>query len=95
MDQLIICIDYDGTFTAIPELLTQFIISAKEAGHRVICATMRYEHESESKEVMESIGKLCEIIFTSRQAKLPFLLELGIVPNIWIEDSPIWLFNNA
>ncbi len=93
MKQLIICVDYDGTFNAIPELLTDFIVAAKKSGHRVICATMRYEHEG--KEVLESIGKLCEVIFTSRKAKLSFLKEQGIEPDIWIDDNPAWLLMDA
>lgn len=93
MNKLIICIDYDGTFSAIPELLTDLIVGAKKAGHRVICATMRYEYEG--KEVLESIGKLCEVIFTSRKAKLAFLKELGIEPNIWIDDLPMFLFRDG
>ncbi len=92
MEPLTICVDYDGTFTAVPELLTQFIIAAKKDGHRVICATMRYPFEG--KELTESIGKLCEVIYTSRQAKLPFLKELGIEPNIWLDNEPHFLFQN-
>ena len=93
MSQFIICIDYDGTFSAIPELLTDFIVAAKKSGLRVICATMRYEYEG--KEVLESIGKLCEVIFTSRRAKLAYLKEQGIEPDIWIEDMPAFLFKNG
>lgn len=84
------CIDYDGTFTAAPELFTSFIAAAKSAGYRVICATMRYEQEGE--EVLESIGKLCEVIFTSRRAKAAFLKDMGIEPSIWIDDRPEFLF---
>ncbi len=93
MKQLIICVDYDGTFNAIPELLTDFIVAAKKSEIRVICATMRYEHEG--KEVLESIGKLCEVIFTSRKAKLPYLKEQGIEPDIWIDDLPMFLFRDG
>ena len=93
MNKLIICVDYDGTFNTIPKLLTNFILAAKKSGHRVICATMRYEHEG--KEVLESIGKLCEVIFTGRKAKLPYLKEQGIEPNIWIDDLPAFLFRDG
>lgn len=90
---MIICIDYDNTFTAIPELLTSFITAAQKAGHRVICATLRYEEETEP--VMNSIGKLCEVFYTSRQPKIQFLKALGIEPDIWIDDDPIHLFMPA
>ncbi|KKN17047.1 hypothetical protein LCGC14_0969960, partial [marine sediment metagenome] len=45
--------------------------------------------------VLESIGKLCEVIFTSRKAKLPYLKEQGIEPDIWIDDLPMFLFRDG
>ena len=93
MRKLTICIDYDGTFTAAPELIGDFIIAAKKLGHRVICVTMRYENEG--KEVLESIGTLCKVIFTNRTAKISFLKEMGIVPDIWMDDQPEFLFRNG
>ena len=92
MKKLIICIDYDDTFSAIPELLTDFIIAAKKKGHRIIGATMRYEHEGIPKE----FRKLCDqIFFTKRKAKLPFLMAQKIFPDIWIDDKPMWILNDA
>ena len=88
-----ICIDYDKTFTAEPNLFTALIKMAQELGHEVICCTMR--HESEAMEMPETIGKLCNIYFTSRKAKAPFLKELGITPAIWIDDTPGWIFTDA
>jgi len=91
--QLIICIDYDGTFTEIPDLLTQLITSAQEAGHRVICATLRYK--SEGAEVTNAIGRLCEVIFTGRKAKGSYLSKMGIVPDIWIDNEPFWIYKDS
>ncbi len=88
-----ICVDYDGTFSIIPGLLTSFIISAKKAGHHVICATMQYKDEGD--EVEKTIGKLCEIFYTGRQAKLSYLQELNIVPDIWIDDQPQFILMDA
>ena len=93
-EQVTIAIDYDGTFTKIPRLLTQFIKSAQESGHRVICVTLR--HESEGDEIRRStLGRMCRIIFTNRRAKEPVLKELGITPDIWIDDQPFWIYKDA
>lgn len=94
MKRLLICIDYDGTFTVIPKLLTEFIKSAKREGHLVICATMRYRSEG----IDPALHELCgddNVIFTGRKAKLPFLKEMDIIPDIWIDDNPLWLFKDG
>ena len=89
-----ICIDYDGTYTYFPDLLNCIIDKSKQLGYKVICATMRYPHEEDPglKSLRE---KDVEIIFTSREAKLICLSRLGINPDLWVEDRPIWLFENS
>ena len=92
---MLVCLDYDGTYTQDPALWDQFITSAKASGHRVICATMRYE-DTEGAEVKKSLSHLVEnIYFTDRLAKVAWLKERGIKPDVWIDDSPFWLLNNA
>ncbi len=77
---MLIALDYDGTYTTDPILFDAFIRQAKASGHEIICVTMRYPEEE--------IHMLCEIIYTSRQAKLPFMGGLGRMPDIWIDDNP-------
>jgi len=85
---MIICIDYDGTYTADPKLWDKFLIQARANGHGLICATMR--HKSEGEEVEKYLSDKCDqIIYTSRVAKLKFLAELHIKPDIWIDDNPV------
>jgi len=94
--QIIICIDYDGTFTKIPDLLTEFIKSAKKTGHVVICATMRHDNEEEAPAVRAAMDHLVDdIIFTGRQAKEKFLMDQNIHVDIWIDDQPFWIYRDA
>jgi hypothetical protein len=94
--KLLIVIDYDFTFTADPELWTEFVLSAQKKGHEVMCVTLRsHKIESEYEEVVNSIGKFCNIIFTSRNAKKKYLMDRGIYPNIWIDDEPEHIFKSA
>ena len=86
-----IVVDWDGTFTLLPELLLNFMEAAKEKGHEVIICTMRYESE---KAEMANVEHLYEIYFTGRKAKKPFLDKLDIVPDIWIDDNPQWIVSN-
>ena len=80
---MLIALDYDGTYTADPELWDWFIDRARQRGHEIKIATMRYPHES-----IPDIG--CEIVYTSRKAKF------GCIPaDIWIDDMPHFLFNGG
>ncbi len=93
---MLIALDYDGTYTADPELWDQFISNARMRGHEVYCVTMRYE-DTESKEVTISLeGKVNRIIYTDRKAKkAAFRMKCGYNPDIWIDDNPDWLYEDA
>jgi len=92
---MLICIDFDGTYTADPELWDLFLEAAKMKGHTVVCATMRYENELQPVRNMLE-GKVSEIIPTSRKAKHAFVRNhLGKRPDIWIDDQPHWLFEDS
>lgn len=93
---MLIAIDYDGTYTNDPELWDIFIHNAKERGHEVICATMRYEDKEGDIVKAELEGKVDKIIFTGRLAKIATVRKLyGKNPHVWIEDDPAWLFDDA
>lgn len=81
-----IALDYDGTYTADPELWNEFIARCKERGHLVIVVTMRYPHPNEAIDVP------CEVFYTSRKAKIKAFDQRGF---IWIDDNPRWLFQDA
>ena len=91
---MLICIDFDGTYTADPLLWDAFIENARKCGHVVVCATMRYEEEGGPVHHFLD-GKVDQIIFTSRKAKKAFLRKEGLQPNIWIDDNPDWLYEDA
>lgn len=64
-----------------------WISMAKASGHEVICVTMRYPSET--------IEMPCEVIYTSRQAKAPFMRDLGRYPDIWIDDMPHFILEGS
>ncbi|MCR4319781.1 MAG: hypothetical protein NUV74_05520 [Candidatus Brocadiaceae bacterium] len=91
---MLICLDYDETYTVDPEFWDLVIELALARGHRVICATMRHEHEAE--EMPKTIGKRVEaIIYTGRKAKFDFVQKAGYYPSIWIDDMPHFLFQGG
>ena len=93
---MLIVIDFDGTYTNDPALWDAFIKMAKENYHEVFCATMRYE-DTEGDLVKKCLeGKVDRIIFTNRLGKIAEVRkQTGRNPDIWIDDDPAWLFDDA
>lgn len=84
---MIIAIDYDGTYTADPHLWNGFMQAAVDAGHRIICVTMRRPDEPAAIP--------CEVIYTARRAKVRFMEEIGQKVDVWIDDAPHWLLSDG
>ena len=80
---LIVAMDYDGTYTADPELWQAVIETVKARGHTVYIVTARYRVELGG---MPDTG--CPVVPTGRRAKEPFLRGEGIEVDIWIDDDP-------
>ena len=93
---MLIALDYDGTYTADPELWEQFISNARMRGHKVYCVTMRYEDTENTEVELNLNSKVDKIVYTNRKAKKSaFRMQCGYNPNIWIDDIPEWLFEDA
>ena len=84
-----IALDYDFTYTLDSEFWNDFIANAKKYGHEVICVTMRYGKEE------DVVDMPIRVIYTGRKAKRPFLEAMNIRIDIWIDDSPDWIINDA
>ncbi len=87
-------LDYDNTYTRDPVFWDTFIGMAKRHGHRVYCVTMRTPEEGE--EVIRYLRDKTEmIIFTSRKAKQDYVAKLMVSIDIWIDDMPWFILNDA
>ena len=85
--RLNIALDYDGTYTAAPDLFGMLVAHAVSLGHRVYVVTMRTEREGEG--VRKTVGhQVHKVICTSRQGKQAFCDRAGIRIDIWIDDMP-------
>ena len=82
-----ISLDYDRTYTEDSELWDSFIAQAKARGHEVVCVTMRSGHAP-----VPFPGR---VIFTGGIAKVAYCEAHGIEIDIWIDDQPYRLVNNA
>ena len=92
---MLIALDFDGTYTLEPALWDAMIQLATGFGHEVICVTMRYNNSTEGDPVREVLGDKIKIFFTERHAKGLFMQNLGIVPDVWIDDNPAWIYLNS
>jgi hypothetical protein len=91
---MLLALDYDDTYTRDPEFWDSVITLAKQHGHSVICATMRYPHDG--AEVETALGsKVEKIIYTGRKAKHGAVYAAGYMPSVWIDDSPHWIHMDA
>lgn len=93
---MIIALDFDDTYTRDPDTWDKFVLLMQDAGHTIVCVTMRTE--AEGQQVRKSIGRLVDsdhCFFTSRQAKKPFMERLGVNINVWIDDNPFWILHDA
>ncbi len=93
-----ISIDFDETYTEDPELWNAFIRIAQVSGHTIYCVTARYDHELESRDVANSIGKLIgfsNCIFTNRMGKKATCNNLGVHIDVWIDDNPSAILMNV
>ncbi len=93
---MLIALDFDGTYTADPELWDSFIKDMKSRGHEIIIATMRYEGEEEAEILKYGLDKKVDkIIYTNRLAKKSAVQRQYKHVDIWIDDMPEWLFEDA
>jgi hypothetical protein len=91
---MIIALDFDETYTRDMDFWNTFLHNAKERSHRVFCVTMRYKHEGD--EVIATLGNRVEAVyFTGRRGKKKFMYEQGHHIDIWIDDTPAWILNDA
>jgi hypothetical protein len=94
MKTLTIAIDYDETYTAMPDIWDLFMRRCKIAGHRVLVVTMRNEATS-GAEVKQAIGhKADDILFTDYKAKEPVVRAAGYKVSIWCDDQPGYIYQD-
>ena len=89
-DSMVICIDYDGTYTRDPETWDMALLIFQQHGHRVYCVSAR--HQDELVEARTTIGYIippCNIVGTNGAAKRDYLFkEHGVYGDVWIDDNP-------
>lgn len=82
-------LDFDGTYTADPEMWKQWIALVTSLGHEVFCITYRPSHRMQK--VHDSIGQVIGIdkcVSTGGTAKKKHVEKIGLKIDVWIDDTP-------
>jgi NADPH:quinone reductase-like Zn-dependent oxidoreductase len=89
-----IALDYDGTYTADPKLWSAFVALAKVQGHRVSIVTMRYDGGAEvlAPSICDQVD---DVIYTGRKAKAEYVKAQGEHVDVWIDDKPRFILEDA
>jgi len=87
-------LDWDDTFTADPDLWTEFIKLAKSRGHTVVIVTARPESSMDNPRAFAKRMGI-EAIATDGKPKIRACDDAGLLVNIWIDDLPGLLFSNV
>ena len=77
-------IDYDGTYSAAPEMFKELISVFQNHGHKCYLVTARSEERSAN--LPEETG--LEVIWTNQKAKARECFKQCVDIDIWIDDYP-------
>ena len=91
MNNIRFALDYDGTFTAAPDLWDRFVVMAREAGHSVVCVTARRDTEENREMLRAELDRWIEglpLFLTSLSSKKDYMEKIGVRIDIWIDDDP-------
>lgn len=86
--RLICAIDFDGTYTADPELFKAFVGLLKARGHIPIMVTGRPAEYGMDEAPKALVGDLMPIIFAGGEWKIDAAKAAGYEVDIWVDDLP-------
>lgn len=91
-----VSLDFDNTYTRDPETWDEVVKLFRAKGHKVYVVTMRYLDGWEDIPVTKALkDKVDGIFFTSRKAKKSFMFNEGISIDVWLDDIPYFVDNDA
>lgn len=89
-----IALDYDKTYTLDEHLWWQFITLAQLNGHMVDLVTMR--HCTPEEQIPEHVCRNFDRVeYTGRKAKKAHMESIGRPVDVWIDDCPQFILQDA
>lgn len=90
----VVAIDFDETISDNPSAWLMVMKTLEMCGYHVVVCTWRYPH-THPEDLQFLVDKGYSIFYTGLRAKRPFMEALGIYVNIWIDDNPWAIENDA
>lgn len=90
----LIALDFDETYTLLPDLWDAFIDLSKASGHSVVIVTARHDRQDclgadDNSDIVDLCNrKNISVIYCSQKPKRAFCESLDYNFDIWIDDSP-------
>jgi hypothetical protein len=85
----VIAIDYDGTWTAMPDVFRAFANEATGRRFSVLIVSCREDNDENRDDIAEATGFVSRhVLLTSGSAKRWFCEQRGWQVDIWIDDEP-------
>lgn len=90
-----IAVDFDGTFTADPELWLRFMLDAERRGHDVFIVTFRNDLY-DGDVLLHEVATRFKTYYTRGVAKRWWCLHHGPgTVDVWIDDTPEAILENS
>lgn len=89
-----ICLDYDGTYTVFPGLC-EMILEFCEKYEDITCLMVTMRYPTEKTGTLQYLEKRIPVYYTGRKAKKYALAERGIHVDVWLDDSPHLITEDA
>lgn len=94
MSPMVIALDWDGTVTMDLDGWLGFVRWMNNQGHSVYIVTMRYPSERDP-DMAQFSPYIRAVVFTQRGAKKPTMDRLGVTVNVWVDDNPRAVLEDA
>ena len=90
-----IALDFDDTYTRDPIFWENFVGSAIRRGHDVRIVTFRSKEHNNSdlEELLNGVN--IKVIYTGAHKKRPYCAKIGWLPEVWIDDMPDLIVEDA
>ena len=90
----IVAFDFDETISDKPNTWLNVMLALERAGYHVIVVTWRGPTDW-PEDLAFLVDRGFKVYYTSRQAKQPYMISKGIKVDIWVDDNPYAILNNA
>lgn len=95
---MLICLDYDKTYDAMPAIWDRFIDMLNKNGHAVVLATYRDDRYDRTP-LLDDLAKTIPVFYTRGVAKKWWMQQFApdhyANPDIWIDDRPEAILSNS